>query len=171
MRGGGPSGPGDTLSMFLGESNHSLDSKSRVVVPKRFLGEFTEDSDGKRAAMLTRGFEGCLFLFPVEGFEKALERMQLQAFGGAELRKMQRLFFSNACQTTIDGAGRMLVPEKLRKVAGLSKEVVLVGCADRAEIWSAAAWEEFNSDNDDEFDRLDSVLLGDGGVPPGGGEA
>ena len=155
--------------MFLGESAHSLDSKSRVVVPKRFLAEFPEDAEGKRSATLTRGFEGCLFLFPEHGFEKALERMQLQAFGGAELRKMQRLFFSNAHQTTIDQAGRMLVPEKLRAVAGLERDVVLVGCADRAEIWSAAAWEAFNSENDGEFDRLDSVLLGEGGVPPGGG--
>lgn len=155
--------------MFLGESSHTLDTKSRVVVPKRFLSEFPEDAEGKRCAMLTRGFEGCLFLFPERGFEKALERMQLQAFGGADLRKMQRLFFSNACQTTIDGAGRMLVPEKLRNVAGLEKEVVMVGCADRAEIWSAAAWERFNTDNGDEFDRLDSVLLGAGGAPPKGG--
>jgi len=157
--------------MFLGESNHTLDAKSRVVVPKRFLSEFPEDGEGKRAAMLTRGFEGCLFLFPEAGFAKALERMQLQAFGGEELRTMQRLFFSNACATTIDSAGRMLVPEKLRTVAGLEKDVVLVGVADRAEIWSAPAWEAFNSEKDAEFDRLDSVLLGGSGAPPGGGEA
>jgi MraZ protein len=157
--------------MFLGESTHALDAKSRVVVPKRFLSEFPEDAEGKRAAMLTRGFEGCLFLFPEAGFADALKRMQLQAFGGAELRTMQRLFFSNACATTIDGAGRMLVPEKLRTLAGLGKDVVLVGCADRAEIWSATAWETFNSENDSEFDRLDSVLLGENGAPPGGGKA
>src|SRR5687767_6346068 len=121
--------------MFLGESIHTLDKKSRIVVPKRFLAEFPEDDKRRRTALLTRGFEGCLFLFPEQGFEQALARMQLQAFGGAELRKMQRLFFSNAHQTQIDGAGRMVVPEKLRELAGLGLEqdVVLVGCADRAE--------------------------------------
>lgn len=155
--------------MFLGESVHTLDAKSRIVVPKRFLAEFPEDQDGKRGAMLTRGFEGCLFLFPEQGFERALERMQLQAFGGAELRTMQRLFFSNAHQTWIDGAGRMVVPEKLRALAGLERDVVLVGCADRAEIWSREAWEKFNAEHDEEFDRLDSVMLGDGAAPRGGG--
>lgn len=158
--------------MFLGESLHILDAKSRIVVPKRFLSEFPEDSEGHRTALLTRGFEGCLFLFPEHGFEQALERMQLQAFGGAELRKMQRLFFSNAHQTQIDGAGRMVVPEKLRAVAGLAKEIVLVGVADRAEIWSREAWDRFNAEHDGEFDRLDSVMLGDGTAPRarGGGD-
>jgi MraZ protein len=155
--------------VFLGESTHTLDAKSRIVVPKRFLLEFPEDQEGRRSAMLTRGFEGCLFLFPEQGFAKALERMQLQAFGGAELRKMQRLFFSNAHQTQIDGAGRMVVPEKLRALAELSRDVVLVGCADRAEIWSAEAWEKFNAEHDEEFDRLDSVMLGDGAARGGGG--
>ena len=155
--------------MFLGESTHTLDAKSRIVVPRRFLLEFPEAEEGRRNAMLTRGFEGCLFLFPEQGFAKALERMQLQAFGGAELRKMQRLFFSNAHQTQIDGAGRMLVPEKLRALAGLARDVVLVGCADRAEIWSAEAWEKFNDEHDREFDRLDSVMLGDGTSRGGGG--
>lgn len=152
--------------MFLGESLHSLDAKARIVVPKRWLAAFAEDPEGKRPAMLTRGFEGCLFLFPETGFEAALARMELQAFGGAELRKMQRLFFANAHQVSIDGAGRMVVPEKLRALAALEKEVVLVGCADRAEIWSQERWERFNAENDGDFDRLDEVLIGDR-TPPG----
>ena len=154
--------------MFLGESVHALDAKFRVVVPKRFLAEFSADEDGKRGAVLTRGFEGCLFLFPEAGFEQALERMQLQAFGGQELRTMQRMFFSNTHKTQIDSAGRLVVPEKLRRVAKLDKDVVLVGVADRAELWSKEVWEGFNEEHDDDFDRLDSVLLGGEGPPPGG---
>ena len=160
--------------MFLGESVHTLDAKSRVVVPARFLPEFRTDDAGKRPATITRGFEGCLFLFPEEGFLKAMERMATQAFLGEEQRRMQRLFFSNAQAQSIDRAGRLLIPEKLRDLAGLEleKEVVLVGCADRAELWSARGWEEFNARHGDEFDRLDTVLLGQGGsevpsAPPG----
>lgn len=146
--------------MFLGESLHSLDSKFRIVVPRRFLAEFSEDDSGKRSAVLTRGFEGCLFLFPEAGFKRALERMQLQAFGGQELRNMQRMFFSNAHSAQIDSAGRLVVPEKHRKLARLERDVVLVGVADRAEIWSKEVWEAFSEEHDEQFDRLDTVLLG-----------
>ncbi len=151
--------------MFLGESLHTLDGKFRIVVPKRFLSEFPEDAEGRRSALVTRGFEGCLFLFPEQGFQRALERLQLEAFGGAELRKMQRLFFSNAHPTQIDNAGRMLLPERLRALANLKKDVVLVGCADRAEIWSRESWEHFNVEHGAEFDRLDSVMLGNAANP------
>ncbi|MEM7307514.1 MAG: division/cell wall cluster transcriptional repressor MraZ [Planctomycetota bacterium] len=156
--------------MFLGESVHTLDAKSRVVVPARFLPEFAQDVAGKRPATITRGFEGCLFLFPEDGFVKAMERMSTQAFLGEEQRRMQRLFFSNAHATPIDKAGRLLIPEKLRNLAGLEleKEVVLVGVADRAELWSHEAWQAFNAKHDAEFDKLDQVLLGEGeGAPPG----
>ena len=158
--------------MFLGESIHTLDAKSRLVVPKRFLAEFPEDQEGRRNAMLTRGFEGCLFLFPEQGFERALERMQLQAFGGAELRTMQRLFFANVHRSPVDGSGRLLLPEKLRRLAGIEKEVVMVGLADRAEIWDRAEWERFESENDGQFDQLDVVLVGGAGrrAPSGADE-
>ncbi len=156
--------------MLLGESTHSLDAKSRVVVPRRFLDELRSGKEEKTPVMLTRGFERCLFLFPEASFASALERMKLQAFGGEELRRMQRLFFSNAQRCSIDKAGRLLIPDKLRRVAGLEDEVVLVGCADRAEIWSKKAWEAFNEEHDADFDKLDGVLLGEPtSGPPGEG--
>ena len=156
--------------MLLGESTHSLDAKSRVVVPRRFLDELRGGEEQKTVVTLTRGFERCLFLFTEEAFASALERMKLQAFGGEELRRMQRLFFSNAQRCSIDKAGRLLIPDKLRRVAELEQEVVLVGCADRAEIWSKKAWEAFNEEYDADFDKLDGVLLGEPSQgPPGEG--
>ena len=154
--------------MFVGESTHTLDSKSRVFVPKRIQDEIPRNEEGERAVVITRGFERCLFLFPGSDFEQMIERLRTQAFGGEELRRMQRLFFSNAHRASVDGSGRLLIPEKLRKVAGLEKEVVIVGVADRVEMWSQAAWDAFNESHDAEFDNLDVVLCGEDG-PPGEG--
>ena len=90
----------------------------------------------------------------------------LPVFGGAQLRTMQRLFFANVHPSPLDSSGRVLLPEKLRKYAGIDKEVVMVGVADRAEIWDRARWQKFEAENDERFDDLDVVLVGDGG--PGG---
>ena len=155
--------------MFSGDSTHTLDPKNRVFVPKRFQDQLGRDSEGHQVAILTRGFEGCLFLFSQEGYRKVLERLQTQPFGGEQLRKMQRLFFANVHPTPVDSSGRVLLPEKLRKYASIDREVVMVGVADRAEIWDRARWEKFEADSDDDFDGLDVVLVGGGPGGPSGG--
>jgi MraZ protein len=155
--------------VFTGDSIHTLDPKNRVFVPKRFQDLLERDAEGERIAVLTRGFEGCLFLFSKQGYAQVLKRLTTQPFGGVELRTMQRLFFSNVHETPLDGSGRVLLPEKLRKYAGIDKEVVMVGVADRAEIWDRARWEKFEHENDDHFDGLDVVLVGGGGPDGKGG--
>ncbi len=155
--------------MFVGESLHSLDNKHRVFVPKRFQEVLERDAEGSLNVVLTRGFERCLFLFSVGGFEGVLRRLRTQAFGGVQLRKMQRLFFANTHRCQLDGSGRLVLPEKLRSFAGIDKEVAMVGVAERAEIWDRAAWERFEADSVDDFDDLDVALCGDGGGPTEGG--
>ncbi len=154
--------------MFGGESAHNLDSKNRLFIPKRIQEELPRNDEGHRTCVLTRGFEGCLFLFSEPGFQEVLMRLETQPFVGKEQRKMQRLFFSNTYRGQLDGNGRLLVPEKLKEVAGLEREVVLVGVAKRAEIWSKAAWESFEEDSSADFDDLDGVLRGDGNAPSSG---
>ncbi|MEW6072158.1 MAG: division/cell wall cluster transcriptional repressor MraZ [Planctomycetota bacterium] len=154
--------------MFYGESTHSLDDKKRVFVPKRFQSALERDADGHLSVVVTRGFEGCLFLFSGRHFDVLLQRLQTQPFGGERLRRMQRLFFANVHRTALDGSGRLVLPEKLRRLAGIEKEVVIVGVADRAEIWDRARWESFERDSEGGFDDLGVVLTG--GDAAGGGE-
>ncbi len=154
--------------MFYGDSTHNLDAKFRVFVPKRFQTALGRDEDGNQVAYLTRGLDGCLFLFSEKGFEEALKRMNTQAFAGAEARKMQRLFFSNTHRVQLDSTGRLLIPEKLRTAVGLEKEVAMIGVVSRAEIWPRDRWEAFEQANDAEFALLDQVLCGsDGDQGPG----
>jgi MraZ protein len=153
----------EAKAVFSGDSIHTLDPKNRVFVPKRFQDELGQDAGGQRIAILTRGFEGCLFLFSEKGYAQVLQRLQTQPFGGARLRTMQRLFFSNVHPSPLDSSGRVLLPEKLRKYAGIEREVVMVGVADRAEIWDHARWQTFEAENDDHFDDLGVVLVGGGG--------
>lgn len=146
--------------MFYGDSRHSVDAKHRVFLPKRFQSELPLDSEGNRSAVLTRGLDGCLYLFTDGGLERALERMDTEAFAGEDHRKLQRLFFSYTSRVQLDASGRLLIPEKLRKLAGVAKEVVMIGVRDRVEIWSAERWDAFEAENGGAFDELESVLTG-----------
>ena len=149
--------------MFYDSSTHTMDAKNRVFVPKRFQQVLGRDAEGNMIAFLTRGFDGCLFLFSEDGFRRALGRLDTRTFTGPEQRKMQRLFFSNTTRVQLDASGRLLVPEKLRKQVGLGKEVVMVGVVNRAEIWPKERWESLQGDMDGDFDQLDSVLCGGDG--------
>jgi MraZ protein len=121
--------------------------------------------------VLTKGFDGCLFLFSSEGFAEVQARLQTQPFGGGQnLRTMQRLFFSKTHPMQLDASGRVVLPEKLRTFAGIKDEVVMVGVADRAEIWDRERWEAFEAANEGAFDELADVMVGRGAEgPPGEG--
>lgn len=146
--------------MFCGDSRHQVDAKKRVFLPKRFQNGLPLDADGNRVAVLTRGLDGCLFLFPEFGLERALLRMNTEAFAPRDMRKLQRMFFSNASRLNLDASGRLLLPEKLRELAGIRDEVVMVGVMDRVELWAADRWEAFESTNADAFDELEDLLTG-----------
>ena len=144
--------------MFIGISEHSLDAKNRVFVPKRILDFLPFASDGTRVAYLTSGPDGCVYLFSEAGWKAALSQLNTGAFEGAEQRAAQRLFFSHAARIELDGSGRLLIPEMLRKRAGLEKEVVMVGVENRTELWSRERWEKFSEENLRLLEEIDSVM-------------
>jgi MraZ protein len=150
--------------VFLGESQHAMDAKGRVFVPKRFQEHLSRNAAGEVSAMLARGFEDCVFLFSLQGFERARALLDAQPFGGERLRKMQRLFFANSYEVALDANGRLLVPERLKVHAGLSKDVVMVGASERAEIWEAKRWDAYRAATEGDYRELGDLLAhrGDG---------
>lgn len=149
--------------MFFNNSNHAMDAKGRLFVPKRFQQALTRDDDGNLFAILSRGQDGCLFLFSEPGFHKAIEHLDTHGFTSRQQRGAQRALFAYADRVTLDAAGRVLVPESLRAHAGLEKDVVLAGAGMRAEVWSKDRWEAQLKSDDIDFDDIDRILRGDGG--------
>ncbi len=150
--------------MFSAESNHNLDSKNRVFMPKRFQEQLNMNPAGHRSLILTCGFEKCLFIFREDEFDRVRARMAAKVASGVMPRKLQRMFFANTHSCQLDTSGRLVLPEKLRKHAGLTKEAVMVGVDNRAEIWDKATWEEFESENVAAFAALGEIF--DSPQPP-----
>jgi MraZ protein len=122
--------------MFLGEYKHNLDYKGRVSVPKKFRQEI--GSEG----ILTRGLDGCLFLYPASSWRELADKMRQMPLTQADARTFARYIFGGAQSIGFDRLGRISIPDYLRTYASLSKKVVLVGLLDRIEIWDEKKWEQ-----------------------------
>jgi MraZ protein len=117
--------------MFLGEYQHSLDEKGRIILPAKFR----EQLEG--GAVMMRGLDGCLWVYePVEFRRFAENAKNLRATGASE-RQAARSFFAGATDFVPDRQGRVAIPPHLREHAGLEREVVVAGGYDHLEIWDA----------------------------------
>src|SRR5438445_8531170 len=128
----------------------SLDEKQRLAVPKRLCEDFHEADLNN--FYLARGTDKSLVLYSPAGFEKLARRISRQSAN--RVRNYKRLFYSSAERVELDAQGRIRIPERLVEFAGLSREVVLVGVHDHAEIWDAAAWENFMKATGPAFDDI-----------------
>jgi len=152
--------------VLYGEHSHSLDIKNRVVVPRKIQEQLSRDPAGTMVAYLAAGQDGCLYLFSEQGFEHAQRELEGRVFAGKAQRAVLRLFFANTARVELDAAGRILLPEKLKKHAGIDKDVVVVGVKDRAEIWAKETWESYELRNQDLLQHIDEVLRdAPGGAP------
>ncbi|OGY21662.1 MAG: cell division/cell wall cluster transcriptional repressor MraZ [Candidatus Woykebacteria bacterium GWB1_45_5] len=120
--------------MFLGEYRHNLDYKGRVAVPKKFR----EGLVG--GAVLTKGLDGCLFLYSKLEWERLTSRLKELPVTQADTRAFERYLFGGATEVEFDSLGRMKIPEYLLMYASLEKEAVLVGILERIEIWGSERW-------------------------------
>jgi len=120
--------------MFLGEYKHSLDGKGRLSIPVKFRGELGA------SAIVTKGLEGCLFLYPKSQFEEMATKLAGLPVSSANARAFNRLMLSGAMEVEIDKLGRALIPSYLREYADIDGEVVVNGVYNRIEIWDRKAW-------------------------------
>ena len=127
---------------FKGEYSHSIDAKGRLIIPAKFR-ELLGDQ-----FVVTKGFDGCLFVFAEEGWNKFEEKLQSLPMDKPEARILGRFFISGAIDAELDKQGRILLPANLLQHAGIEKEGVIAGVGNRAEIWSKEKWEKASTFDD-----------------------
>ena len=121
--------------MFIGEYNHTIDAKGRLIIPSRFREVLGDEF------VVTKGMDGCLFVFDNpewQAFEEKLHKLPMIDKGA---RQFTRFFLAGAASVEVDKQGRILLPADLREFAGITKDAVLVGVGSRVEIWSKDRWE------------------------------
>jgi MraZ protein len=123
--------------MFLGEFQHSVDAKGRVAIPARFRAKI------ERGAVLTRGVDACLYVYPMETWEQKARELDAAITDPRQRRLVERRFFGMAFEVELDAQGRIVVPLKFRQYAGLGVEATIVGARDRFELWSTERWDAY----------------------------
>ena len=132
--------------MFMGEYNHTVDPKGRLIIPAKFREQLGDEF------VVTKGLDGCLFVYTKEEWHNIEEKFRGISMTSKDARKFSRFFFAGAAALELDKQGRILLPANLREYAGIDKEVVSVGVFSRVEIWSKERYLENNN-----FDDMDKI--------------
>ena len=123
--------------MFLGEYLHSVDGKGRLAIPARFRSKI------ERGAVLTRGVDPCLYVYPIEVWEQKARELDTADIDPRQRRMIERRFFGMSFEVELDAQGRIVVPAKFRHYAGLNGEAMVIGARDRFEVWSTERWNAY----------------------------
>ena len=142
--------------MFMGEYNHNVDTKGRLIIPAKF-----RESLGERF-VVTRGLDGCLFVYDNNEWSAFEEKLKTLPITNKDARKFVHFFLAGATSAEVDKQGRILIPSVLREFSELQKDVVLIGVASRVEIWSKERWEDTASyeDMDEIAEHMADLGLG-----------
>ncbi|RQW75054.1 transcriptional regulator MraZ [Lysinibacillus composti] len=140
--------------MFMGEYQHSVDTKGRLIVPSKFREQLGN------TFVITRGLDNCLFGYPMDEWRKLEEKLKELPMTKKDARAFARFFFSGATEVEIDKQGRINIPSTLSTYAKIEKECVVVGVSSKIEIWAKDAWEAYFNDAEESFNEIAENLIG-----------
>lgn len=139
--------------MLIGEYHHSIDEKNRLIIPSKFRTDLGD------SFIVTRGLEGCLFVYPLIEWNNIVTKLKSLPFTKKDARSFSRFFLSGATTAEFDKQGRISIASPLVTYANLKKDCVVIGMNDRLEIWSKDSWDSFITDNADNLSDIAEHLF------------
>ncbi|MFC4712538.1 division/cell wall cluster transcriptional repressor MraZ [Planococcus dechangensis] len=134
--------------MFMGEFQHNVDAKGRLIVPAKYRDLLGEQF------VITRGLDQCLFGYPMNEWNKIEEKLKEMPVTKKDARAFTRFFFSGAQEVELDKQGRVNIPGPLLNYAKIDKECVILGVSNRFEIWAKDAWEAYFEESEESFNEI-----------------
>jgi len=134
--------------MLMGQYEHTIDAKGRVIIPAKFREEL-----GDRF-VLTKGLDNCLFVYSLDEWKNIEAKLKTLPLTKKDARAFTRFFLAGAVECEIDKQGRILIPANLREHAKIEKDVIFIGVSTRVEIWSKEVWEEYSNNTDVSFEEI-----------------
>ncbi|MGK0604311.1 division/cell wall cluster transcriptional repressor MraZ [Enterococcus gilvus] len=139
--------------MFMGEFQHNIDAKGRLIVPSKLREQLGEKF------VVTRGMDGCLFGYPLDEWSQLETKLNDMPLSKKDARAFVRFFYSAATECEIDKQGRINIPASLRSHASIEKECVIIGVANRIEIWDQTRWNDFTKETEASFDDIAETMV------------
>ncbi|MFB7140127.1 division/cell wall cluster transcriptional repressor MraZ [Bacillus sp. AFS017336] len=140
--------------MFIGEYQHNIDVKGRLIIPSKFRDKLGE------TFIVTRGLDQCLFGYSLDEWSVIEDKLRTLPLTKKDARAFTRFFFSGAMECEMDKMGRINITPNLRSYAKLEKECVVVGVTNRIEIWDLSTWDTYMKESEESFGELAENLIG-----------
>jgi len=139
--------------MFLGEYKHNVDEKNRLALPAKFRAEL------KQGVVVTRGLDGCLFVYNKVEWTKLVQKIAELPLTQSKARTFARMMLMGAMEVKLDKLGRIVLPDYLKKFAGLKKKVIVGGVFNRIEIWDEVRWEMYKKKSESNVEKTAEELF------------
>ncbi len=128
------------MTSFLGTYTHTLDAKGRLSIPSKFRKATGE------VFVLTLGLDGCLFFYPQDEWRRLEGKLRSLSFTSGKSRFFTREMASRACEVSVDSHGRIVIPQNLRELARLQKDVLVIGAIERVEFWDPEQYRKYKEE-------------------------
>lgn len=139
--------------MFMGEYQHNIDTKGRLIVPSKLREDLGDNF------IVTRGLDGCLFGYPKSEWEKLEEKLEEIPLTKKDARTFVRFFYSAATECEVDKQGRINIPASLRNHAKLEKSCIIIGVSNRIEIWDETNWQAYSQATEENYDEIAETMI------------
>lgn len=138
--------------MLIGQYEHNLDDKNRLAIPAKLRRSL------KGTLIITKGLDKCLFILNDKEWKKLISKISELPLGKKEARALSRVMLAGAQDVSLDSAGRVIIPEYLKKYASILKSAVIVGVNNRLEIWAKDKWDEYDKLGEEKLEEMAEAL-------------
>lgn len=138
--------------MFIGEYHFNIDEKGRLFLPSEIRKDLGLE------IIVNRGIEKCLYVYPLEEWDKIVQKLSALSFTKRTNREFSRLFLSGAFQREIDSKGRVNLDNNLIEYAKIKKECVILGVGQRLEIWDQEEWNNYYNNRQSVLDEISEEI-------------
>lgn len=140
------------IIMFMGEYQHNIDTKGRIIIPAKFREELGDNM------VVTKGLDGCLALYTMSQWEQVVENLRKLPSTKREARIYTHMIMSKAAECDVDNQGRIRIPLHLTSDANIEKHCVVVGVNDHVEIWDQDKWRNYYDMASENFEDIAESL-------------
>jgi MraZ protein len=145
------------MSSFKGSYNYSVDDKGRINIPAKLRKSVAREAND--TFVITRGYERCLFAYPLDEWEKLEQTIRELAPTDRQNRFFTRTLLEKATESQLDGQFRITVPRELLQYAGIESEVLILGVLERIELWNPAVYEQYRASQEESYEDIAQRVL------------
>ncbi len=140
------------MSSFKGQFRYTIDSKGRINIPAKFRKAISPEAN--ETFVITRGMENCIYVFPLDEWNKTEEKLRRLSTNRKDIRLFIRMTTSYASESQFDKQGRIAIPQYLIDLVKIKKEILIIGTLDKLEIWNPELYEEYLKSSEQSYENL-----------------